>query len=472
MFMPSKSVKTTLPVTEDLYYLNKSNLGIGGNYINSNFNFEQKFNDKGHKLSVGFIYSSWDGKVRSDIEIDTTDMSWTDIFSSTRYRTLQHDLENEYRVKLDYTWPLNEKSSIEAGYQGRIKTVATEYNKENYLPGIDSWSNDSFFNNGMDFKQNIQSLYFTLSGSLLGIDAKAGLRTEYADRTIDVVADNEHYSLELVDLFPTLHLSKKFGEKRELQASYSRRINRPDEWNLNPFPIYSDNDITQSGNPNLKPEYVDSYELNFMQHLKKGFTSFEAYYRQTNNAIQQTLILNEETGIIKISPDNLSMNFAYGVEISTNLNLAKWFSVYASANLYSFNVRGDIVSSDIETNSLNSDFVLNSNFNIKKSTRIQLTGFYNAPKVTAQGKQSEMYGVNMAVRQDLMKKKLVVSLRVNDVFQTMKFKFNAETPGVKTNFTFKMDSPTLMLSLAYTINNYKKRADDEGLQQNIGGGIL
>jgi len=271
---------------------------------------------------------------------------------------------------------------------------------------------------------------------------------------------------------PTLHLSKKFGEKKELQASYSRRINRPDEWDLCPLPIFSSSKTIQVGNPELKPEYVDSYELNFMQNLKMGFASVEAYFKQTNNAIEQTVTLPEGSDIRKISTENLNKNFSFGVELSSNLNLAKWFSIYASANIYSYNVQGDGINANLKANSLNSDFVLNSNFNMKKGTRLQISGFYNAPKVTTQGKQMEMYGVNTALRQELMKKKLIATLRVNDVFNTMKYRFSSKYANNDLNFTFNMDSPTVMLSLSYTLNNYKKRADDNGEDQNIGPGLL
>lgn len=480
MLMPAKSTKTSLPLNEILYYVNKSHLTIGGKYTNLNLNYEQKFNEKGHKVLLGMNYSNWDGKVTSDIQIDTTTVNWSDVLSANRYRTIQKNLEKEYRGKIDYTYPVNDKINLEAGYQARIENVTSTYQKEDYVFITNGWDGDANFNNGMEFKQNIHSLYFTVSGSLIGIDAKAGLRGEYFDRFLKINSPSDNYKLELFELVPTLHLSKKLGQKHQIQASYSRRINRPEQWNLNPFPIYTDNDITQTGNPDLKPEYVDSYEINFMRNLKKGFVSVETYYKQTNNAINQTLIKDPETNLIKISPDNLDRNFSYGMNFSTNLSLVKWFSVYASANIYSFNVSGDIVSADIDTKRINSDFVLNSNFNFKKGTRFQLTGFYNAPKLTSQGEQSEMYGINMALRQDFLKKKLAVSLRVNDVFSTMKFRFNSYTPAsgsgideipeVKTDFTFKMDSPTVMLSLSYTINNYKKRAEEEGPQQNVGGG--
>jgi outer membrane receptor protein involved in Fe transport len=456
----------------DIFYTDYSNLIIGGDYINANFSLEQKLNDKGHKLLFGANYSNWDGSIESGNEHDTTDNQFVNVYSQDKYRTIQTNDENEFRGKIDYTYPINEKNTIEAGYQGRYKKVASGYSKENYLFASNFWNQDAQFDNTMDYTENIQSLYFTISGKLIGLDVKAGLRTEYSNRLLDVVASNENFKLEKFDLFPTLHISKKYGEKVQVQASYSRKINRPDEWDLYPVPIFSNANYKQLGNPELKPEYVDSYELNFMQYLKKGFYSIEGYYRQTNDPISEDISLDEGTRMVIVSSSNLEKNYAYGVELSGNLTFTKWFSVYASANVYSYTVstrKGPIID---KRNSLNSDLVLNANFNISKSTRLQLTGFYNAPKVTSQGDQSEMYGVNTALRQEFLKKKLALTLRVNDVFQTMKFKFVADSETNSTNFTFKMDSPTVMFTVSYTLNNYKKRAGEEESEKEIGGGGL
>ena len=470
MEMPSKVYARYIPVTEDTYSIEDTELNIGGNYVNTNMTLEHKFDDKGqHKIETSFIYSNWDGETKSDLNTQTTDNLLQNISSNDISRSIQNDYQNDYRFKVDYSRPINEKTSIETGYQSRLLSSDSKFRSENYLPTSESWENDDFYSTGFDFHRNIHSGYFSLAGSVLGLSVKAGLRGEYTDRLLKI-SDSEEYALDRFDIFPSLHISKKLKGDREVQASYSRRINRPQEWNLNPYPIISTDYISQSGNPDLLPEFIDSYELNIMQRMKKGFVTVEAYYRQTNNAFELTLNLDEETGIILIGRDNLDKNFAYGAELSTNLNLAKWFSVYASANIYSFNVSGDIVSDGIETQSINSDFVVNSNFTFLKSTRLQVTGFYNAPRLTSQGERSEMYGVNLALRRSFFNRKLDVVLRARDVLQTMKFKFKAESPGIYTNFKFNMDSPTFMLSLSYRINNYKKRKEAEGVE--LGGGVM
>jgi outer membrane receptor protein involved in Fe transport len=257
-----------------------------------------------------------------------------------------------------------------------------------------------------------------------------------------VLSTDDIYELNRFDYFPSVHISRQLKKGQQLQASYSRRINRPQPWGLNPFPIFSDSYYRQGGNPELLPEYTDSYELNYMKRLKIGFVAMEGFYRQTNNNFQQTINLDDD-GIASVRQDNLDKSFSYGAELSGNFRFNKWLNVYASANLYILNLKGEILSETADIRGFNSDFVLNSTFTITKSTRYTLTGFYNAPRITAQGYRSEIYGVNMALSQNLLKNKLTLTLRARDVFQTMKFKFYAEGQGLKTNVHFELDSRSL-----------------------------
>ncbi len=472
MDMPSETYERyNLASIPDTFRLEETGLKIGGNYVNANMTLEQKFDEKGqHKLETSIIYSNWDGEVRSDVNTLFTDNQWQNGVFSKRSRTIQNDYQNDYRFKLDYTRPINEKTNLEAGYQSRFMVEDSKFRSEDFMVATQEWVDDDFYSTGFDFHRYIHSAYASIGSEIAGISVKVGLRGEYTDREMKI-SENEKYTLNRFDLFPSLHLSKKLKGDREIQASYSRRVNRPQEWNLNPYPIISTDYVSQSGNAELLPEFIDSYELNMMQRMKKGFVALEGYYRQTNNAFDRTLVLDNESDKVLIGIQNLNKNFAYGAELSTNLNLAKWFSVYASANVYSFNISGDNITEGIKTQNLNSDFVLNSNFTFLKSTRLQVTGFYNAPTLTSQGERSEMYGVNLALNRSFFKRKLDVSLRARDVLNTMKFKFNSKSEGINTNFTFDMDSPTFMLTVGYKINNYKKRKEAEGLEVG-GGGVM
>jgi hypothetical protein len=208
-----------------------------------------------------------------------------------------------------------------------------------------------------------------------------------------------------------------------------------------------------------------------MKRFKIGFAALEAYYRQTNNGFERTINLSDD-GIIQVGTENLNKNFAYGAELSGNFRFNKWLNIYASANIYSYNIQGEIVTETATVQSIKSDYVLNSTISFTKSTRLQLTGFYNAPTITPQGYRSEMYGMNAAISQDFFKNRLSVVIRGRDILKTMKFKFETQAENINTNFVFNMEYPVIVLNISYKINNYKKRQSESETPSDFGGGIM
>ena len=468
--MDAKVNEYTVPSTSDIFKNTETDLAIGGNYINGSMIFDHDF-AKDHDLVTTFTYSTWDGATSSDVNEQNTDNAWTDIFDAYHYKSTRNDLNQDLRFKADYTQPVWEKSKIEAGLQARYFTLTSSYSLMNQDFDTQLWTDDDQFQNEMDFTRIITSAYGTFSSSFKEFQYQLGLRGEYTDRVLNVLTTDDDYNLTRFDYFPSVHISKQLKRGQQFQASYSRRINRPQPWNLNPFPIFSDSYITQGGNPELLPEFTDSYELNYMKRFKIGFVALEGFYKQTNNKYDMNLNLQDD-GLINIKTVNLDKSFSYGTELSGNFQFINWLSVYASANLYSYNIAGEIVTETADIRSFKSDFVLNAKVSFTKTTQLQLTGFYNAPTITSQGLRSEMYGMNTALSQSFFKRKLSITLRARDILRTMKFKFEAVSPELKTNFNFNMESPVIMLNISYKINNYKRRMSDPDTETNFGGGVL
>jgi outer membrane receptor protein involved in Fe transport len=467
--MDSKSHDYKDPFSYDVYRKNLTDLGIGGNYINSSLIFDHDFAEN-HDLVTTITYSNWDGLNSTETEDITTDENYRDYFNTVKYKFQTSNINNELRAKTDYTKPFGNGNKLEVGIQAIFFKLNSDYEFMDYDFDLINWAVDHELDNDMVFQRNIWSAYATYSGNLKGIEYQLGLRGEYTDRKMTLSRTSEEYIVKRPDYFPSVHISKQFEKGIQLQGSYSRRINRPEPWNLNPFPIYSDNYNVQGGNPALLPEYVDSYELNLMKQFKIGFASVEGFYRKTNNAFDQTLNLRE--GIVYIMPQNIDKTSEYGAELSGNIRPAKWMNIYASANLYRYDIEGDIVSEFADVKSFRSDFVLNTTFTFLKNSRLQVTGFYNAPTIAAQGLRSNIYGMNMAFTQNLLKNKLSITLNARDVFRTIKFSFHAESEGLKTDFQFRPDYPVIMLNLSYKINNYSKRENEPETNTNFGGNVM
>ncbi len=464
----TKASESIFPVGILKYSDILSEIKSNGIYHTGSISFTHNFPKKGHELTASAIASIWNGN--NSTEVNTVDES--------HYLSQQIDENLAMRGKVDYSLPIGENSKFEAGFQGNIRKIFTDYQIRFFDYDSQNWNNWQTIPNKMELNQHVNSLYSTYSTKLGEIDAQLGLRVEFYDRNfrVPVNAGNstpvtyETHKLNETDFFPTLHLTRRFAKGLQLQASYSKRVNRPREWNLNPIPVYSDSYISQVGNPKLLPEFTHSFEFNVIRPFKLGHISLEAYYSQTENAFTRTMNLDSK-GVLHIGLDNLGKNYSYGTELSVNLQAVKWLNINATGNFYSYNIEGNLVETT-DTRSTNFDCTLNSTFRLFKDTRLQLVGFYNAPKVTPQGRQNYIYGANLSVSQELMKRRMTIVLSGRNILNSVKYSFNTITGNLKSDY--KLDYPTIFtISISYKINNYKRSTNENNSGQEFTtGGIF
>lgn len=432
-----------------------TDMSLGGNYLSGVLSHDHN-SEKAYKWSSSLFVSRWDGNNGAYINETTLDDNGSGAFSDIHKYSLKTD-NYEVRFKSDFSKSLGETAKFEAGYQYRLKDETGAFRYFDFIGSNDEWEENMDLHNNILFVNHIHSLYGTYSGELAGFQYQGGLRAEYTDRGL---TSDKLYSYNKIDLFPTVHITRPLPNNQQLQTSYSRRINRPEMWFLNPAPIFSDSYLLQTGNPELVPEVTDSYELNYMRFTKIGFVSAEGYYRQTSNSFMDNLYMQDD-GRMRSYYINVGKSYSYGVELSSNLTLSQYLNTYISTNFYNY-VIDNVNSTNNSNNSLlRSDFTLNTNIMASKSTRFQVTGFYRSPSVTHQGRISGMYGVNLAVNQEFFNRQMSVTISVRDVFKTMVYNFEAFEESSSTDFTFNMEQQVVMLSLRYRINNYQNNRHRE-----------
>ena len=271
--------ESTNPVSTKDYYLRSSDVGYSGSSYNLSLNYSLKFKDPNRKLDALLYYSNWDGKRIDDQDKYITDANAiidTDLNPELRKSDLINP-RSQYRYQLDYVSPVGADGMFEAGIQGRYEQKTADYQYSNFDPLTSTWVDDTDQMNKSDFYRNIQAAYGTFADKFWGFNYKLGLRMEYTDRLLDQNTTEDKYKVNRFDYFPSAYLTKELNKKQQIQMSYSRRINRPSNRNLNPFPNYMDPLNVRLGNPALEPEYVDSYELNFQNRFKKSFIAFETF---------------------------------------------------------------------------------------------------------------------------------------------------------------------------------------------------
>ncbi|QGY45005.1 TonB-dependent receptor [Maribellus comscasis] len=460
-----KSRFYSIPAGVDDYFAVTEEISDRENdFYSGRLNFQHKFNNDGHRIEAMAYYSNEEGtdsEEESEIRADENYVR-TDEYLD-RVKTLETEDEKEFRFKLDYTYPFSEDGRFEAGMQSRIDKEIEGIQFLDYSQATDTWTENSTYSSTTDFKRGIHAVYSTFSNKLGAIQYMLGLRGELTQRDILNTNATESASLNRFDLFPTLHLSYQLLETNEFMASYSRRIDRPRGRDLDPAPNYYNRYTIRFGNPQLNPEYTDSYEVGYMKRFGRSYISLDAFHRVTNNKIERFEEL-QENGVYYLYSDNFDKDYSTGLELTGNVNFTKWLLVNASVSMFNYRITGDINGESIDRESTNWDGRMNTTLKFSENSRMQLQGFFRGPSVSAQGETKAMIFTNVSYRQEFWDNKLTATLSVRDPLGTAKFERESYGENFKSWFEWKREPRVVMLTMSYKINNFKEE------RRNGGGG--
>lgn len=334
--------------------------------------------------------------------------------------------EGEYTFKLDYTKPFSDRFTMETGAQYIITDVTNDFAVSDWEDS--RWVTDPALTNVFDYNQKVLGVYTTgaYEGDKFGL--KLGLRVENTDLSTLLVTTDEANRLQFTNLFPTAHTSYKVLDNFSLQAGYSRRISRPNLWDLNPFFNIRNNFSIRTGNPDLMPEYTDSYEINGI--WDQGILSLNAavYYRYTTDVVENVAVFENNVSISR--PENIGTNRATGVELNAKLDPAEWMSLSGDFNYNYFQREGSFQQMDFDFNADQWTSRLTTKFKLPADIDLEIMGNYRSGFQTVQRDISGFFFADLGVRKKVMKGKTIVNLSVRDVFASRIFE--AET--VQPNF--------------------------------------
>ena len=434
--------------------LNES--GRGALYYNLTGSFLHKFEQKDHELMLQF-----NQRFRKGDEFSENLLKDENGAVNQGTRTTERGPSNELEVKLDYTKPIGEKHGLEAGFQ--LRSGTSDDATELYVFDLDDqdYVLQPEKSNTTNYSRNIYAIYGIFKGESGNLGYQAGLRGEYTDRIISAAESLEEFTIERYDFFPTLHLSYQLPGENQLMASYSRRIDRPRGWYLEPFITWTDMYNVRRGNPDLLPEYIDAMELGFIHSREKSQLSLEAYYRIKNNKVERTREVYEE-GILLQTFNNVGTDYSLGMEALYNISLFPWWELNFMADLYNYRIEAGGNGSGTNYRSFNWGTRMNNTFNMGDRVRVQFDGNYNSRTVTTQGEDKGYYSFNAAVRSDFLDKTLSLVLQVRDVFSTMDRVSITQDADFYNYYSRSTRAPIISLTASYRLNNFK--------QSNRGGG--
>ena len=452
----------------DNYKTSDDVFDIKSTYVTANSNFQHIFNDKGHEISFDIFYSNADGETPYDLKEYETDLNYNIIENSLLQKQMLNSVDrNAYRLKTDYVLPINEKNKIELGYQSDFNFSDRTFIYKELINNEMTINVD--LSNNLNFTRNIHSAYTMFTSELFGFQYQLGLRGEYSQRYLKQNLNEDVYDFNKFSFFPTVHISRQLPKGQEIQLSYSRRITRPKEWFLNPNPSTSDSYTVEVGNPNLQPDYTSAYELNYQKRFKKSFISAGLFYRHTINAISRTLLASENKMIMTYA--NINNEKSGGIELMNNLSFTKWWSINASANVYYTELEGNVENGgDISQSTITGNGRFMNTFSLKTNTYLQFMAVYYAPGVFAQGTTEDFYYFDFIIKQYFFKRKLSLSLRTHNTFDTGKYIYTTNGTNYSDNSFYNYEGPVFLFGLSYKINNYKQK-NRETIEQNFESGM-
>jgi outer membrane receptor protein involved in Fe transport len=379
-------------------------------------------------------------------------------------------------IKVDYTLPFGKKNKLEIGGHYTQKFNDDDYQFWAYARGNNEWLPDSSRLNRFVFNSAVYSGYVTYSNMIgkkfgyeLGVRADQTNTSGSLLNKKDVVVTNDYFTW-----FPTAHLIYKLQKGEDLRLSYTRRTNRPSNSQLNPTINYSNPYLLKQGNINLLPEFTHSVEFSYSKEWERHSLSAAAYYKYSDNQIARLVTYDSLVDISTVTYQNAAKRTNYGAELVAKNQLAIWWDLVTTGNVYYTEFLNDFaLGGGTSSSGYGYDAKLISQMHWGKNTQLQIVGNYTSPRVLAQGQQYAQWSANLGFRQYFFDKKFSIGLNVQDIFNSLHTESSTRIDAVQfsQHQDRKKESRIALLTLTYrfgvkpTEQKGKKNAADPDLDQ-------
>jgi outer membrane cobalamin receptor len=437
------------PESEKLLYTSIADRLRNRSFYGANLSWLHRFAPNGHELTADVFFRRREGD-----ETTTNGLRQDAGVLVSGQRTTEAGPSRDLRARFDYLLTLGEQTKFEAGY-------LSDFDRDDESTGLAEYDTSAReylqlpqFSQRTRYEEDTHALYAMYGGEWGRLGYQAGLRAEYTGRKIAFDGSPEPFTIGRWDYFPTLHLSHQFAGGRQAMASYTRRINRPDGGELEPFQTWTDAYNVRVGNPALQPEYIDSYEIGYQTHLGTSLISIETYFRQTHNRIEDVRSVYADN-ITLHSVQNIGKDYALGGEVALNLDLHKKWNVNVTGNLYGYRIEGELFGESLARESFTWNSRLSNSIRLSRFAQIQLDGMYNSSSVSSQGRHGGHFAANAAVKYEIFDNLLSATVQVRDVFGSAKDESISRGVDFYAYSYSAREAPVMMLDLKYNFNNYK-----------------
>lgn len=454
---------------------------LAWNNFSTNLNYKHSFDSTGTELTLDLDYSHYKNvsdQLLSTGFFDGNNNQTADSMFLKGHLPAAIDI---YSLKSDFTHSFKNKIKLEAGIKS---SYVKSDNLVDYMRKMGgNWAPDSR-NNHFIYTENINAAYVNASKTFKKWDVQAGLRLENTNTKGVQTTDNSTVKRSYVSLFPSVFVSYNATAKNTFTVSASRRLQRPNYQDLNPFTFFLDSLSYRQGNPYLTPQFSYNYEL---KHTYNNKLSTTLNYTTTTDVISQIIKRkrgnnNELIGFLTI--DNIARFTNMGIAVSTPVKIKKWWNLNLFANVYRNHYTGTYISTesnqskvvDLDLAYTSFSFNINNSFTIGKGWTGELSGFYNYKNVQQLSLTYPMGQLNFGLaKNNLLKGKASIRLNARDPFGWMRFKADTQYGNIDISLINRFDSRQYGVNFTYRFGKQqgqsrRKSSATEEEQQRVGAG--
>lgn len=454
------------------------------------FDYKRVLKREGEELTSNITYGS-------DEEEGVNDFYQT--YDNGRPRRERKNLTAEagqnWNFQMDYVLPLGENHKFEAGYKTIIRNSDESQYSDTLVNATSLFGQDYGVSNDFNMRSGVHALYANYQRMLSSrIGMQVGLRTEDAYLNTSILSFDPDLSeeqrlvkgkLDYLRVYPSAFLTYDLdGEGDKVQFSYSRRVQRPRGWQVNPFVNLSDEMNYRQGNPTLMPEDIHAFELSYAKVYTHWNFISSAYFRRVNDLSQPFQYgsddpiaddyLDKNKNATFSRWENVGSRNSAGFEWISKVNLFSWWDATANLNL-SYNKLNPYSQFSVPAvTAFNWNGNLMSNVKFTKTTSMQVRGDYRAPMNTLQGKMKSMSGVDVALSQEILKGRGTIMFNVRDLLDSKRFGIESYLPDRFTDQSMRWSRRTFNLSFSYRFGfqdlTKSKKDDDDMRSDDMEGG--
>lgn len=448
------------------------------NRVAYNVNYKGVLDTSGKEINIDLDYARNAQDQWSNIYSTVWDPGGKHYMRGDTTRNLQPSSIDIKTIKADYVNPLKNQAKFEAGF--KLSFVQTDNNARFDSLRNHNWINDLNRSNHFIYKENVNAAYINFHKQFKKVGVQIGVRGEQTNVegnsvTISSVTDTSYFNL-----FPSLFLSYDLAKDHQLGFSYSRRLQRPNYEDLNPFEVYLDRYTKMSGNPYLRPSYANSIEVT---HTFKHFLTTSLGYTHTKDMITQILEADKDavtgdTSNVRYKYLNVAKSDNFTLNIAIPFSITKWWNSFTYLS-GSYNKFQTVVNNE-PVNLSAGGFMgrTQHTFTLPKGISAELSFFYMSSQIADEGlfRMKPLYAFDCGISKQILNKKGSIKINVNDVFNVQHFRGSFENAGRYTAVSSKWESQQVRVSFNYRFGNTNIKAarnrktglDDE--QNRVKGG--